>query len=79
MAGAEVKLTGGRGDGRRGRRAAVIGGEEVELEVIRGTPAPGEPIAGPAVVELPESTAARRPPGGPATVDETGTIHDATR
>jgi N-methylhydantoinase A len=73
VAGAQVKLAGGVGDGRRARRAAVIGGEEVELAVIRGTPAPGEPIAGPAVVELPESTVLVAP-GWTGEVDETGTI-----
>ena len=51
----------------------MIGGEEVELAVIRGTPAPGEPIAGPAVVELPESTVLVAP-GWTGEVDETGTI-----
>ena len=47
---------------------------EVELEVLRGSPPPGTQIAGPAVVELPESTLLV-PPGWSGEVDETGTIH----
>jgi N-methylhydantoinase A len=73
IAGAEVELAGGGGECRRARRAAVIGGEDVELAVIRGTPPPGEPIAGPAVVELPESTVLVAP-GWTGEVDHTGTI-----
>jgi N-methylhydantoinase A len=57
----------------RGRRTAVVGGSEVELEVIRGAPAPGVQITGPAVVELPESTLLV-PPEWSGEVDPTGTI-----
>jgi N-methylhydantoinase A len=39
-----------------GRRAAILGGEPRELDVVRGAPAPGTAIDGPAIVELPEST-----------------------
>jgi N-methylhydantoinase A len=58
----------------RGRRRAVLDGQEVELDVLRGTPVPGTEIAGPAVVELPESTLLV-PSAWSGSVDETGTIH----
>ncbi len=57
----------------RGRRRATLAGEQVELEVLRGAPAPGTKIAGPAVVELPESTVLV-PPQWSGEVDETATI-----
>ena len=46
------------GDGADAPRAprGDVDGDEVELEVLRGEPAPGTEIEGPAVVELPEST-----------------------
>jgi len=73
--GAEVALA-ADGDGepvRRGRRPATIAGERLELEVIAGSPDAGTRIAGPAVVELAESTLLV-PPGWSAGVDPTGTI-----
>ena len=57
----------------RARREATLGGERVELEVLRGAPLPGTEIAGPMVVELPESTLLV-PPDWLGRVDETGTI-----
>jgi N-methylhydantoinase A len=64
--GAEQPLT-------RSRRRATLGGEQVELEVLRGAPAPGTELAGPSVVELPESTVLV-PPGWSGQVDDTGTL-----
>ncbi len=58
----------------RDARRAVIGGEEIELEVLRGAPAPDTEIAGAAVVDLPESTLLV-PPGWSGNVDAGGTIH----
>jgi N-methylhydantoinase A len=57
----------------RSRRKATLGGQELELEVIRGTPSPGTAVAGPAVVELPESTLLV-PPDWSGEVDASGTI-----
>jgi N-methylhydantoinase A len=74
MPGAGVSLKDVGGEVTRGRRRAVLDGEEQELEVIRGAPGPGTEVAGPAVVELPESTLLV-PPGWDGAVDETGTIH----
>jgi len=74
MSGAEVSLQEAAGELTRGRRQAILDGEERELDVLRGTPEPGTEIAGPAVVELPESTLLV-PPGWGGEVDDTGTIH----
>ncbi len=73
--GVDVALAGSgeAGEVARGRRRATIAGEEIELEVVRGAPAPGTAIAGPAVVELPESTLLV-PPRWSGGVDTTGTI-----
>ncbi len=57
----------------RGARTAVIDGSETAVEVLRGSPPPGTEIAGPAIVELPESTLLVTPGWGGA-VDATGTI-----
>jgi N-methylhydantoinase A len=57
----------------RGRRTATLRGERVELEVLRGAPAPETQIDGPMVVELEESTLLV-PPGWSGGVDGTGTI-----
>jgi N-methylhydantoinase A len=54
-------------------RRAVLDGEELEVEVVAGRPAPGTVIAGPAVVELPESTVLVTE-GWQAEVDPTGTL-----
>ena len=56
-----------------GRRSGVLDGAEVELEVLRGAPAAGTRITGPAVVELPESTLLI-PPEWSGEVDDAGTI-----
>jgi N-methylhydantoinase A len=57
-AGTELTLAGApeRPVSEPGRRAAILGGEPRELDVVRGAPAPGTAIDGPAIVELPEST-----------------------
>jgi N-methylhydantoinase A len=68
----------GDGDGvERATRTATLEGAEVELAVLRGSPAPGTKIEGPAVVELPESTLLV-PSGWTGEVDDTGTIHVRT-
>jgi N-methylhydantoinase A len=56
--GTELTLAGApeRAVSEPGRRAAILGGEPRELDVVRGAPAPGTAIDGPAIVELPEST-----------------------
>jgi len=71
--GVDVELAEEGGEVSRGRRHATLDGEEIELEVLRGTPPPGTPVSGPAVVELPESTLLA-PAGWSGEVDETGTI-----
>lgn len=73
IAGVEVELAAGGGELTRTRRNATIAGESLELEVLRGVPAAGTAIAGPAVVELPESTVLV-PPEWFGEVDGTGTI-----
>ncbi|HEX5192959.1 MAG TPA: hydantoinase/oxoprolinase family protein [Solirubrobacteraceae bacterium] len=55
-------------------RAATLASEQIELRVHRGAPPPGTELAGPAVVELAESTLLV-PPGWSGEVDRTGTIH----
>ena len=81
MPGAEVSL--GEADGgdenepERGTRMATLDGQEVELAVLRGSPAPGTAIEGAAVIELPESTLLV-PEGWAGEVDDTGTIHIRT-
>ena len=81
--GPELDLAAGAGDGaERSRRSVVFEGREHDAEIVRGEPAPGETIDGPAICELPEATLAV-PPGWRGTVDEAGTIvltrglHDA--
>jgi N-methylhydantoinase A len=56
--GTELTLAGApeRPVSESGRRAAILGGEPRELNLVRGAPAPGTAIDGPAIVELPEST-----------------------
>ena len=73
--GAEVALAPSESDAElpRTRRPARIGGDEVELQVLRGAPAPGTRAEGPAVFELPESTVLVAP-GWRAEVDDTGTV-----
>jgi N-methylhydantoinase A len=76
VAGIDVALAeSGQPDGsRRLRRSAILHGEPVELEVLRGSPAPGTEVRGPAVVELAESTLLV-PGGWAGGVDASGTIH----
>jgi N-methylhydantoinase A len=72
--GARVTLQGGRGASRSpSRRAAVLDGAQIELEVFDGVPEAGARIGGPAVVELAESTLLI-PPEWSAEVQRTGTI-----
>ena len=74
VAGPELDLAAGASAGsERSRRAVVFGGEEHDAEILRGEPAPGERIAGPAICELPEATLAV-PPGWRGSVDDAGTI-----
>ena len=73
--GADATL-GADGEGadlERSRRPATLAGEPVELDVLRGAPAPGTAIDAPAVVELPESTLLV-PGGWRGNVDASGTI-----
>ena len=77
-AGVDVELAGGDGEGdesrpERSSREATLNGERIELEVLRGIPAPDTHIDGPAVIELPESTVLV-PRGWSSDVDDTGTI-----
>ncbi len=58
----------------RAQRAAILGGEPVTLEVLRGNPPAGTELEGPAVLELPESTLLIGP-GWVGQVDEAGTVH----
>ncbi len=73
--GAEVALAGSGEEQTpvRGRRDATIDGEGLELQVLRGAPAPGETITGPCVIELAESTVLV-PPAWSGEVDGTGSI-----
>ncbi len=64
------------GDGvvsERSRREVVFDGERHEAEILRGEPAPGESICGPAICELPQATLAVAP-GWRGSVDDAGTI-----
>jgi N-methylhydantoinase A len=75
-AGAEVELGAAtaQGEPERSRRRTRLDSEEVELDVLGGDLAPGTEAAGPAVIELPESTVLV-PSGWSAKVDETGSVH----
>jgi len=55
-------------------REVRFGGEWIEARVLRGDPAPGTELDGPAVFELPGSTLVLAP-GWIAQVDEIGTVH----
>ncbi len=76
LPGADVTLAPSGDDAAvdRGTREATIGGEQVELEVLRGAPPPGTEIKGPAAIDLPESTLIV-PAEWSGAVDDTGTIH----
>jgi N-methylhydantoinase A len=70
----DVPLTAEAGEApERTQRTAVLGGEELELDVLCAVPGPGTSLAGPAVVELPESTLLI-PGGWTGSVMDTGTI-----
>jgi N-methylhydantoinase A len=73
--GAAVQLAGRAEAGavEEGSRSAVFDGARTDVLVLRGALAPGTGVNGPAIIELPESTACV-PPGWAARVDETGTI-----
>jgi N-methylhydantoinase A len=58
---------------KRSRRPAWLDGSEIELEVWHGAPSPGAKLAGPAVVELAESTLLVAP-GWTGRVHDSGTI-----
>jgi N-methylhydantoinase A len=58
----------------RGEREATLDGERISFSTVRGLVPSGTEIAGPCVVELPESTLLV-PPGWAGEVDDTGTIH----
>lgn len=77
LPGAEVDLTATHAESRaveRSSREAVVAGEKMKVETMRGLPEPGTTIAAPAVIELPESTVLV-PVGWKGEVDRTGTIH----
>jgi N-methylhydantoinase A len=74
--GAEVELASASEESKeleRSSRKAILEGEPVELEVLRGIPGPGTRVEGAAVIELPESTLLI-PPGWTVEVDDTGTM-----
>ena len=74
VAGPQLDLAASDSTGsERSRRTVVFAGEEHDAEILRGEPAPGERIAGPAICELPEATLAV-PPGWRGRVDDAGTI-----
>jgi N-methylhydantoinase A len=75
VAGPDLDLSAGDGAAHatRSRRDVVFDGERHDAEVLRGEPAPGERIAGPAICELPEATLAV-PPGWAGEVDDAGTV-----
>lgn len=56
-----------------GRRRALVDGREVALAVLRGAPAAGERITGPAVIELADSTVLV-PRGWAGAADAAGTL-----
>lgn len=55
------------------RRSAIFAGERHDAAVLRGAPAPGERVEGPAIAELPESTLVV-PPGWAGAVDGAGSV-----
>jgi N-methylhydantoinase A len=75
VAGPELDLAAGDGAAQweRSGREVVFDGERHDAEILRGEPAPGERVAGPAVCELPEATLVV-PPGWSGSVDEAGTL-----
>ncbi len=74
IAGPQLDLAAGdAADCERSRREVVFDRERHDAEILRGEPAPGERIEGPAVCELPEATLAVAP-GWAGSVDDAGTI-----
>jgi N-methylhydantoinase A len=74
--GPELDLAAGGGDApgwERSQREVIFAGERHDAAILRGEPAPGDELAGPAICELPEATLAV-PPGWRGTVDDAGTI-----
>jgi N-methylhydantoinase A len=69
----DVEAAGAGRGVQRGRRRVVFAGVEHEATVLRGEPEPGEPVTGPAIVELPESTLVV-PPGWAGATEAAGTI-----
>ena len=61
------------GGAQRSRRRTIFDGEAHDAEIVRGEPAAGERIAGPAICELAEATLAV-PSSWSGSVDEAGTI-----
>ena len=57
----------------RARREVVFDGERLDAEILRGEPAPGDGVTGPAICELPEATLTVAP-GWRGRVDGAGTI-----
>jgi N-methylhydantoinase A len=69
----ELGRTAGTSRAARERRSATFGGHQIEATVITGELVPGEQVEGPAVLELPESTAVL-PPGWRGHVRDEGTL-----
>ena len=57
----------------RGRRTARFGEDELEASVLGGLPPPGDPVDGPANIDLPETTVVV-PPQWRATQDASGAV-----
>ncbi len=60
-------------DAQKRSRPAIVDGDHIDIEVLRGDPGPGTEITGPAVVELSEATLLVSA-GWSGEVDDTGTI-----
>jgi N-methylhydantoinase A len=75
VTGAKPDLAGtaAAGPAAQGSRTAIFGGEPVETAVLRGALGAGETVEGPAVCELPDSTAVV-PPGWRGEAGEEGTL-----
>jgi len=72
--GPELDLgAGDAADCARSRREVVFEGSPLDAAILRGEPAPGERVRGPAICELPEATVVV-PPGWRGTVDDAGTV-----
>ena len=71
---ADLRAGGTDAEPQRARRQARVGSDELDIEVLSGALPAGTEAAGPAVIELPESTVLI-PPGWAARVDQTGTVH----